>query len=88
MKGPAEDRMRNLGLFLAAGVFAASLTASPGQIVRPIITPPPCTGNLCLKPARGVPVPGVVHRMPCPPGTVYNPQKGTCKVVSNGMPSH
>jgi len=77
--------MRNFAL--SAGIGLAMLAAVPafGQIVTPILTAPPCSGRHC--PAHlgsAVSRPAIAHpaqRLPCPSGTVYMPQKGTCRVL-------
>lgn len=65
-------------------VVIATLAAAPAsaQIMRPVIAPPPCTGHSCMPTTRGVPLPPAnLHSTACPPGTVYVPKKGTCKVL-------
>lgn len=67
---------------LLAGL-ALGMTPCLAQVIVPHLTPPPCTGHHCLEHPRGVVMPGVdpAHKAPCPQGTVYNPQRGTCKVL-------
>jgi hypothetical protein len=71
-------------MFALAGMAGS---AASGQVIRPHLTPPPCTGHHCLKHRRGAQTtPGnAAQRKPCPRGTVYNARRGTCKVWSNGM---
>jgi len=56
------------------------------QIVKPQLTEAPCaSAHNCpnYKPGAALPPPGATQgqRAPCPAGTVYNPKRGTCKVV-------
>jgi hypothetical protein len=69
--------------FAILAALALSMTPALGQVITPHLTPPPCTGHHCLEHPRGAMMPGVdpAHKAPCPPGTVYNPQRGTCKVL-------
>lgn len=66
--------MRRLGI-LAIVLFLAAAPAF-GQIVTPVLTPP-CVTKHCPG-ARPAPT---TQSHVCPPGTVYMPQKGTCKVL-------
>jgi len=78
---------------LSIGLGLAMLAAVPafGQIVTPVLTQPPCSGRSCpprlggevIRPADTP----TAQRQACPSGTVYNPQKGTCKVLPVA-PSH
>ena len=55
------------------------LTAAPaaGQIVTPILSPP-CVTKHCPGTSQ---TPHTTQSHVCPPGTVYMPQKGTCRVL-------
>jgi len=67
--------MRRFGILMA--VLLAVAAPAAGQIVRPILTPP-CVTKYCPGKSQNPP-PTPSHY--CPPGTVYMPQKGTCKVL-------
>ncbi len=62
-------------------VFALAATPAGAQIVKPVITPPPCTGQNCPRALRSAMPQAPAHPGLCPSGTVYNPKKGTCKVL-------
>jgi hypothetical protein len=52
-----------------------------GQIVKPVLPPPPCQGK-CPNAPHGVTIPAAPHpASPCPPGTVRDPSKSTCHVL-------
>ena len=65
----------------------ATLAAAPcfAQVVAPHEFPPPCSSDHCLTQQRGAittpPGASPVQKIACPKGTVYNPNKGTCKVL-------
>ncbi len=54
-----------------------------GQILKPVLTPPPCQGHNCPS-QRGAVTPNTrkssAQAAECPPGTVYDGYKGTCHV--------
>ena len=71
--------------FLAFGFSMALASPSLGQVIRPQMTPPPCTGHNCVNRQRGAQViPGAdpAHRALCPHGTRFDARKGTCKVFA------
>lgn len=82
-----ENRMRILALMIA--VCATALCAPAGaQVPKPQLTQPPCaSAHNCpnYKPGAALEPPGSAagQKVPCPAGTVYNPKRGTCKVVSS-----
>ena len=64
----------------------APYTPASAQVMKPQLTVPPCTSaHNCpnYKPGAALPPPGATQgpRIPCHAGTVYNPKRGTCKVV-------
>ena len=63
---------------LLTAVLLAAAAPAEGQIVTPILTPV-CVTKHCPG-ARPAPSPSTQSHY-CPPGTVYMPQKGTCKVL-------
>jgi hypothetical protein len=67
---------------LAIGVAAA--VPAQAQVVTPSIYPAPCSGTHCLNAPRGAKIftggPATAERG-CPTGTVFNPRRGTCKVM-------
>jgi hypothetical protein len=70
---------------IAAVISALGAAPSFAEIVVPHLQPPPCSGNHCPFQARGARLPAfhglAVQSAACPQGTVYNPRKGTCKVL-------
>jgi hypothetical protein len=78
----SENHMRIVGMMFVCGF----LTTAPAlaQIVRPVLTPPPCSGNGCMQRPR----PASPVKLACPPGTVYVPKKGTCKVLPPNAPAN
>jgi len=74
--------MSRLAVLLA---LLGSLTAPAlGQIVTPTLTPPPCSGNHCVKQnqgARVIPQGATQAQRGCPQGTEFNTHKGTCRVL-------
>lgn len=80
--------MRVLTVLIALGVLAS--TAPLGaQIRKPQLTAPPCADpHNCPNYRRGAALvpPGASQsqKVACPAGSVYNPKRGTCKVL--GMP--
>jgi hypothetical protein len=70
---------------MIAAIVMLSTAPSVGQVVSPTLYPPPCSGNHCFSHARGAITPHVqgpsAQKRGCPQGTVYDPVKGTCKVV-------
>jgi hypothetical protein len=53
-----------------------------GQIIKPTLTPPPCSGQGCRVQKRGEVTPNPRKQgTTCPPGTVYDGYKGTCRVM-------
>ena len=60
---------------LTVVLFAAAAPAA-AQIVTPVLTPT-CVTKHC----PGAPHTTTTQSHVCPPGTVYMPQKGTCKVL-------
>jgi hypothetical protein len=75
--------MKTFAIVFGAAGLALFLTPAAAQIVHPIIVPPPCSGHNCPQHWRGPPM-TTVPKTQCPPGTVYNPKKGTCKVLTTG----
>jgi len=74
--------MKNIAIIV---ILSAALGApSMGQVIQAHLTPPPCSGHHCLTHPHGAIMPGVdpAHRAMCPHGTVYNAQRGTCKVLA------
>ena len=81
--------MRNALVFIVTG-FLASIAAPAsapafGQVISHNLPTPPCTIRTCVSHPRGAtlkpPGPSSVQKIACPPGTVYNPSRGTCKVM-------
>ena len=75
-------------IFVIAAWAFASYTPASAQVMKPQLTQPPCADpHNCPNYKRGaaLPPPGATQgqRAPCPAGTVYNPKRGTCKVVGN-----
>ena len=71
--------MRRIALAIIVALIAFPAAA---EIVQPVITPPPsCTGQNCPRALRSHMPQQPAHPGLCPPGTVYNPKKGTCKVL-------
>ena len=68
--------MTRIGILTA--VLLAAAAPADAQIVRPTLAMP-CVVKHCPG-ARPSPAPTAQSRY-CPPGTVYLPQKGTCKVL-------
>jgi len=64
-------------LILTASLLAAAMPAA-AQIVTPTLTPP-CIAKHC--PGASGPTRTAPPSRYCPQGTVYVPQKGTCKVL-------
>ena len=84
--------MRNFALPAALGLALLSAAPALAQIVAPVLIPPPCSGRNCPGQPMGTGVirptaPPSAQRLPCPSGTVYNPQKGTCKVLPVAPPN-
>jgi hypothetical protein len=79
--------MRSLAVIIAAFLLAPS-APSAAQVLKPQLTQPPCTGpHNCPNYRRGAaldpPGSAAAQKVPCPAGTVYNPKRGTCKVVDS-----
>jgi hypothetical protein len=76
-------KMKSIAIIGAIVFFWAA--PSFGQVVTPVLSPPPCAGHNCLSRPRGATVPpsaaSKFHKADCPQGTVYDPRKGTCKVM-------
>lgn len=70
--------MRRKAFLPALALLLAAVGPAPGQIVTPTLTPP-CVAKHCPG-TRPSPAPATQSHY-CPPGTVYLPQKGTCKVL-------
>jgi hypothetical protein len=75
--GQPCESMNAMKRLLIAIVLLIAAPAS-GQIVTPIISPP-CIAKHCPG-ATQTQTPGTQSHA-CPPGTVYMPQKGTCRVL-------
>ena len=80
-----ESLMRAAVLVIGAVAWCAPASA---QVMKPQLTVPPCTDpHNCpnYKPGAALAPPGATQgpRVPCPSGTVYNPKRGTCKVVGS-----
>jgi hypothetical protein len=77
--------MKSAAILIAAGFLALNATPSFGQVITPNLQPPPCSGQNCLFRPRGArvmpPGAGAAQKTACPQGTVYNPRRGTCKVM-------
>jgi hypothetical protein len=73
---------------IAIAITILTLCATPclAQMVTVTPTPPPCAGAHCVNPLRGARIEhhgaASIQRTSCPAGTVYNPRKGTCKVLN------
>ena len=78
-------KMKSTPIIVAAVFLALNTTPSFGQVVTPVLTPPPCAGHNCLFRPRGATVqPSAAskfHKADCPQGTVYDSRKGTCRVM-------
>ncbi|HXR95202.1 MAG TPA: hypothetical protein VN718_04945 [Rhizomicrobium sp.] len=78
-----------LAAFLAVAICAvAASTPVSAQVLKPQLTEPPCTGpHNCPNYKRGAALepPGAAQgqKAACPAGTIYNPKRGTCKVVGS-----
>lgn len=90
--GDRGKSMRVLVFMIAAPLMSGCLMAlnapAAAQVLKPQLTAPPCTGpHNCPNYRRGAALdpPGASQgqKVPCPAGTVYNPKRGTCKVVSS-----
>jgi hypothetical protein len=83
--GRAEDTMKSITVVIFIGVLACQAAPSFGQVIKPSLFPPPCTVRACLSRPRGAiaraPGASAVQKIACPQGTLYNPRKGTCKVM-------
>jgi hypothetical protein len=83
-RGPTAGEKRVISGLAALLALLGSLTAPAlGQIVTPTLTPPPCTSH-CVNPnpgARIIPQGATQAQRGCPPGTMFNPRKGTCRVL-------
>ena len=68
-------------------IFALTALPATAEIVQPVIIPPPsCTGPNCPRALRSHMPQQPAHPGLCPPGTVYNPKKGTCKASAACSP--
>ena len=79
--------MRMLAFMVVTSVMALSMPVA-AQVPRPELTPAPCADpHNCPNYKRGAALepPGATQaqKIPCPAGTVYNPKRGTCKVVGS-----
>lgn len=79
--------MRVVIFMIAVGAMTPVMPAS-AQVPKPQLTEPPCTeAHNCPNYKRGAALepPGAAQgqKVSCPAGTVYNPKRGTCKVVSS-----
>lgn len=78
--------MRQAGVAIASLILLLMMPVN-AEIVRPTLSPPPCSGTHCVRSAQGARLqpPGASGRQKvrCPAGTVYNPSRGTCKVVAH-----
>jgi hypothetical protein len=78
--------MRVLAFTIAICTMALCGPVS-AQVPKPQLTPPPCaSAHNCpnYKPGAALQPPGASGALkPCPAGTVYNPKRGTCKVVGS-----
>lgn len=83
-----------MGIFLRVLIvlvslsLAASALPSAAQVPKPQLTAPPCADpHNCrsYKPGAALKPPGASQgqKVACPAGTVYNPKRGTCRVVSS-----
>lgn len=77
--------MRNVAILIFLALLAEPAHA---QLVRPELAPPPCSDpHNCPNYKRGAalpaPGPSQVQHTACPAGTVFNPKRGTCKVLSS-----
>jgi hypothetical protein len=72
-------------IVIATGFWALTVAPSFGQVITPSLPPPPCSGSNCLFHPRGAMTESrgasSVQKIACPQGTVYNPSRGTCKVM-------
>jgi hypothetical protein len=80
--------MRVLIFMIAVGCAIPWWAPASAQVLKPQLTQPPCTtSHNCPNYKRGAALdpPGAAQgqKIPCPAGTVYNPKRGTCKVVSS-----
>jgi hypothetical protein len=77
--------MKSVAVIIATGFLVLNATPSFGQVIIPNLQPPPCSGHNCLFHPRGAktvpPGASAVQKIACPQGTVYNPRRGTCKVM-------
>jgi len=79
--------MRSLSIMIAVLLLAPS-APSGAQVLKPQLTHPPCADpHNCPNYRRGAALapPGSAagQKVPCPAGTVYNPKRGTCKVLDS-----
>ena len=59
---------------------------STAQVLKPQLTEPPCAephNRPNYRRGAALSPPVQVQKVPCPAGTIYNPKRGTCKVVGN-----
>jgi hypothetical protein len=75
--------MRNAVFLILLGFLAQPAHA---QMAKPLLAPAPCSDpHNCPNYKRGaaLPAPGAsqIQNTTCPAGTVFNPKRGTCKVL-------
>lgn len=79
--------MRLLGFVISMLLLALS-APSTAQVPKAQLTQAPCADpHNCPNYKRGAalepPGSSAAQKVPCPAGTVYNPKRGTCKVVGS-----
>jgi hypothetical protein len=84
----SEGKHMRLPGFMIAVLLLAPSAPSTAQVLKPQLTQAPCTDpHNCPNYKRGAALdpPGSAagQKVPCPTGTVYNPKRGTCKVVGS-----
>jgi hypothetical protein len=84
---PIRGKSEMQVIILLATIFALwTGLADPAsaQIVTPSLFPPPCSGSNCINQNQGakiIPQGAVQAQRGCPQGTMFDPRKGTCKVL-------
>jgi hypothetical protein len=92
--GHGESPMTNKGncmrvLAFMTAICVTTLCAPAGaQVPKPQLTQAPCaSAHNCPNYKRGAalepPGTSAAQKVPCPAGTVYNPKRGTCKVLGS-----
>jgi hypothetical protein len=83
--GPTAGEKRVIsGLAVLLALLGGLAAPASGQVVTPTLIPPPCSGSHCVNQNQGariIPQGATQAQRGCPQGTMFNPRKGTCKVL-------